>query len=182
MDGLRVGTTPTVPLNGVIKDNGENMRAILLLAGNSVAVSAENSIWEFVITALISVFTAVLTAILTTRRLYADTVSASRMEWINIWRENIAEFLAQAEKLNQQRLCQNEVCNTLLAMNRARNRILVRLNLAEAYHREMYQLLMDFDNTTNQNFGKKKEELLSHTRKTLKLEWERYKNEAGGRK
>ena len=138
--------------------------------------------WTIILSAAVSIIVALITTRVTVKQIYSERVSKSRMEWINIWRENIAEFLTVAERISElsQKDCPEQLADLNYRLNLCRNRILVRVNLAEEDHRHLYDLLMNINWEESQNFKINKEKLLSLTRKILKPEWERYKKESGG--
>ena len=115
-------------------------------------------------------------------QLYAETVSKNRMEWINIWRENLSVFLACAEMLHT-------ACNSgeregyRKEMLIARGRIVMRLNDREAEHVALYRAIMNLDCAPcNENFYKQVVQIEGMARAILKTEWERVKKEAKGKK
>lgn len=137
------------------------------------------------------------------RKLFAETVSANRMDWINVWRENISKFLACAEVLSKQhdRHCRekapkrwffrrkqacktnDEVIRIQKEMYEARAMILGRLNLDEPLHCAMLAAVNQLNPALKgqTNFAKWRDEILSLERKILKPEWERVKMEAKGK-
>lgn len=149
---------------------------------------------EYVLTFLAALIGAVLGSIcslLTLRfsykQLYAQVVSNSRMDWINIWRENISKFLACAEVLNKCNCCKctamcpspEQLIKLEKEMHEARGMIVSRLNLEDPNHVLMLHLLNEFDMKGNpKNFTEYKEALFALERKILKPEWERVKKEA----
>lgn len=151
---------------------------------------SENT-WTIILSAAVSIIVALITTRVTIKQIYSERVSKSRMEWIDIWRENVTEFLAIAERIYNFKLSKNDQ-DTLTndekkqqdeweyQLNVCRNRILVRVNLAEEDHLQLYNILMNMDWEKSQNFKNYKEKVLSLTRKILKPEWERYKKESGG--
>ena len=137
---------------------------------------------------IISVIVSVVIGVITNRfnynQLYAQTVSANRIDWINVWRENISIFLACAETLMNN--CHNKNENLLKIkkeMYEARGMVVSRLNLNEEDHRRMLGLMNSFSvECSVYDFVKQREEILELARKILKLEWERVKKEARGKK
>lgn len=136
------------------------------------------------------------------RKLFAETVSANRMEWINVWRENVSKFLACAEVLNRHYECRKppskcwfvrlkteDASKELLRieiekeMYEARAMITSRLNLDEPSHRAMLMAITNFDfqTTDRKLFVNQRETILTLERKILKPEWERVKQEAKGK-
>ena len=102
------------------------------------------------------------------RDLYARSISASRMEWINNFRE-----------------CAN---STIYSAEKARTKILTRINLdttkrGNEYNKALSDILnnIDFKNPYIDNEPYEKA-LIELTRKILEPEWKRVKQEAGGDK
>ena len=122
------------------------------------------------------------------RQLFAQTVSSNRMEWINVWRENISVFLARAEILNRYNCCAAKCKNkTLLTYEKelleARNMITSRLNMNEELHKLMFKAINQISlQTPDKEFAPKREYILELAREILKPEWERVKNEARGKR
>lgn len=123
--------------------------------------------------------------------LYAKTVSSSRNEWINLWRDEISRFLALADILKSDGLIKENnndkenYLNFLKEYNISKNKIIMRLNLNEKRHQEVYLLLTKIDsiyNANDENYNVTKECLMSVSRDLLKKEWERVKLEARGKK
>ncbi len=146
----------------------------------------------------ISLIVSLLTIKYSYHDLYAKTVSSSRNEWINIWRDEISKFLAISDML---RKCDmkpaiandnNSVKNNndsyfrlLEEYNISKNKILMRLNLNEKKHQEVYLLInkIDYKNILkDEDYYIAKECLMTITRDLLKEEWERVKLEARGKK
>lgn len=117
------------------------------------------------------------------RQLYAETVSKNRMDWINVWRENISVFLACAETLRNNCSCiSDEILSIEKEMYQARGMVVSRLNLNEENHKAMLVLMDSFVvNCSEQDFANQREAILALARKILKPEWERVKNEARGK-
>ena len=139
-----------------------------------------------VIVAFAGVVISILVGVYTHRynyhHLFAETVSKNRMEWINIWRENLSVFLACAEMLHT--ACDSgERESYRKEMLTARGRIVMRLNDREAEHVALYGAIMNLDCTPcNENFYKQVTQIEEIARVILKREWERVKKEAKGKK
>jgi hypothetical protein len=117
------------------------------------------------------------------KQLYAETVSQNRMDWINVWRENVSVFLACAEILHKHSKPSDKLIEVEQEMYKARGMIVSRLNLSESNHVAMLALINNFTlQTTDEDFKYQKESVLAVARKILKPEWERVKKEAKGRK
>ena len=137
---------------------------------------------------ILSVGISLLVALLTRRynyhHLFAETVSKNRMEWINVWRENISTFLALAETLHE---CYKKgtscaLCELKKEMLKARAMITTRLNMTEELHCLMFAAIKQIDcSQSNTQFEAQREYIEELARKILKPEWERVKNEAQGK-
>ena len=127
------------------------------------------------------------------KQLYAQTVSSNRMDWINVWRESVSNFLAYAEVLQKHR---GDISNRKYSekskkclvkyeheMFKSRAMILSRLNLTENDHVEMMAALENFKIICDDcEFALQRELVLELARNILKPEWERMKKEAKGKK
>ena len=114
-------------------------------------------------------------------QLYAQTVSSNRMDWINLWRENISKFLACAEILHKHQKSSDELMKIEKEMYEARTMITSRLNLNEKNHTTMLVLMNSFSvYCSDEVFLNQREAILSLAREILKPEWERVKKEAEG--
>ena len=103
------------------------------------------------------------------KRLFAETVSQNRMDWMNVWRENLSTLIGAAESLHnapdyvkivqykrgrkviatpQQKVlfenCINQYEQYRNEFYKARNTIISRLNLTEENHRKMFDALNNF--------------------------------------
>ena len=119
-------------------------------------------------------------------QLFAETVSKNRMEWINVWRENISKFLACAEILQKCSLsteCDNcKIVEYKKEFYESRAMITSRLNMGEELHVLMFAAINQIDfKTPDLEFVAKREYILELARKILKPEWERVKKEAKGK-
>lgn len=115
-------------------------------------------------------------------QLFAQTVSANRMDWINVWRESISIFLACAEVLHNNCSCKSEeLIKIEKEMYEARGMIVSRLNLSEEDHTAMLLLIENFTICcSDKQFVRQRKAIHALARKILKPEWERVKNEARG--
>lgn len=140
--------------------------------------------WAALIGALIGSIVPAITLRFNYRQLFAQSVSSNRMDWINVWRENISKFLACAEVLHNRYRCKNiPLLQVEKEMYEARGMVVSRLNLKEEEHRKMLLLMNNFSvHCSNHQFIKQREEILELARNILKYEWERVKAEANGRK
>lgn len=133
--------------------------------------------------AILGVLGTLVTLRFNYRQLYADTVSKNRMDWINVWRENISIFLACAETIHNNCSCaSDEILRIEKEMYQARGMVVSRLNLNEEDHKAMLVLMNSFViNCSEQDFVNQREAILALARKILKPEWERLKDEARGK-
>ena len=117
------------------------------------------------------------------KQLYAQTVSSNRMDWINVWRENISRFLACAEVLHKHVAPNDELIKIEMDMYESRAMITSRLNLDEKAHVAMLSLINTFRVQTDEDdFITQREAILALAREILKPEWERVKKEAKGKR
>ena len=141
---------------------------------------------------ILSVALSFLVSLITNKynynKLFAETVSRNRMEWINVWRENISIFLANARVLheygqNKKHDSSDEQPGDLLKeFYKAKTMITSRLNLNEGKHALMFAAIngLSFNDPPLQ-FRGKCEYIESLAREILKPEWERVKDEARGK-
>lgn len=117
--------------------------------------------------------------------LHAEIVSKSRNEWLNIWRDQLSKFLSVSDMLRYEQIEGDRRVELLNEYHIAKNNILLRLNMEENQHKNVYVLINRIayeKQLSNENYFKAKELLLVATRDLLKIEWERVKKEARGRK
>ena len=142
------------------------------------------------------------------KRLFAETVSQNRMDWMNIWRENLSILIGSAESIhnapyykddkNFERpdgdMTEQELQDIYLygdknspyvkyrnEFYKARNAIISRINMTEEKHVLMFGALNKFDFARdNENFETEKAYIIELARAILKPEWERLKREAKG--
>lgn len=143
---------------------------------------------------LIGSFITLIIGLLTTRfsynNLFADTVSKSRNNWINTWRDELSNFLAIADMLRHEtttkKACnEHEYIELLKEYHIAKNKIIMRLNLNEKRHQEVYLLINKIayeEPLENDDYKVAKEALMAVSRDLLKEEWERVKLEAKGKR
>ena len=119
------------------------------------------------------------------RQLFAETVSKNRMDWVNVWRENISIFLSCAEMLHNEAFRKQSESDKLFEckkeMLKARAMIITRLNNSEIDHVLMYGALTQLDYSPNSNFYEQQANIIELAQKILKPEWERVKLEAKGK-
>ena len=137
-----------------------------------------------VVSVLVTIAFGIITHRYNYNQLFAQTISSNRMEWINVWRENISKFLACAEFLHKHKdkKCE-KCCEYEKEMYQAKSMIGSRLNLTEENHVLMKASLDNFDyNDDEKTFIAKREYILELARQILKPEWERLKDEAKGKR
>lgn len=136
---------------------------------------------ESLLSGLLGVFIGGVLSFLTLRfnyrDLFARTVSNSRMDWINAFREEVATVAAA---LRRGCSCTEE---QRFEAEKARAKLLTRLNqdttrYGNEYNRVMAEAL-DFADFTNQDKARA-EKLIALSRKILEPEWQRVKHEARG--
>ena len=139
---------------------------------------------------LITLVIGLLTTRFSYNNLFADTISKSRNNWINIWRDELSNFLAIADMLRYEETIKKE-CNEheyielLKEYHIAKNKIIMRLNLNEKRHQEVYLLINKIayeEPLENDDYKVAKEALMAVSRDLLKDEWERVKLEAKGKR
>ncbi len=101
-------------------------------------------------------------------QLFAETVSESRNKWLNEMRGFISTMLAEAQSRNSGRTKKYW---------KARNEIMLRLNLNEPLHLMLKNEILTLDNNNNK---KTIENIISISQLLLKEEWEKVKKEAKG--
>ena len=130
---------------------------------------------------LITLIIGLLTTRFSYNNLFADTVSKSRNNWINIWRDELSNFLAIADMLRHETTTK-KACNEY---HIAKNKIIMRLNLNEKRHQEVYLLINKIayeEPLGDDDYKVAKEALMAVSRDLLKEEWERVKLEAKGKR
>lgn len=120
-------------------------------------------------------------------QLFAETVSESRNKWLNEMRGFISTMLAEVKipcSLGKgKKICKNAYCQFKSADTRtkeywkARNEIMLRLNLNEPLHLMLKNEILTLDNNNNK---KTIENIISISQLLLKEEWEKVKKEAKG--
>lgn len=139
---------------------------------------------------LITLVIGLLTTRFSYNNLFADTISKSRNNWINIWRDELSNFLAIADMLRHEtttkKACnEHEYIELLKEYHIAKNKIIMRLNLNEKRHQEVYLLINKIayeEPLYNDDYKIAKEALMAVSRDLLKEEWERVKLEAKGKR
>lgn len=122
------------------------------------------------------------------KELFAETVSQSRNKWLNEMRDFISTMLAEVQNpcpiAKDDEVCKNAECvlknNDTLRTNKywkARNEILLRLNLNEPLHLMLRNKILQLDSN---NDKKTIEDIILISQSLLKEEWEKVKKEAKG--
>lgn len=139
--------------------------------------------------ALVGSFATILIGILSNRfsykNLFAETISKSRNNWINIWRDEIANFLAIADILRfEKEKTEDNYIELMKEYHLAKNKIIMRLNMNEKRPQEVYLLInkIAYEEIDDEKYKVLKESLIAVTQDLLKNEWERVKLEARGKK
>ena len=137
-----------------------------------------------VITAIVTIIVHLVVQRFNYNDLFARTVSENRMDWINVWRENISVFLSSAEVLHRNPdINEHDQITLLQKMLEARAMITTRLNMAEELHVLIFGAINQLaPNTPDEQFVAQREFIEELARKILKPEWERVKDEARGNK
>lgn len=147
-------------------------------------MSALIALGGVIISVVLSTLVGVINTKFNYKQLFAQTVSNNRMDWINVWRENVSKFLACAEFLHKHRdkKCE-KCCEYEKEMYQAKSMIVSRLNLTEELHVLMKASIDNIDtNDDGKTFVAKREYILELARQILKPEWERLKDEAKGKR
>ena len=105
--------------------------------------------------------------------IYNQTVSERRNIWLNEMREYISGMLAQAD------ISQNKD-NMPMEYYKAKNQVLLRLNLIEPLHKMLSQQIESLDNC--ENYQNTRDKIIEILQAILKEEWEKVKSEAKGEK
>ena len=105
--------------------------------------------------------------------IFNQTVSERRNIWLNEMREYISKMLAQAD------ISQNKN-NMPMEYYKAKNQVLLRLNLIEPLHKMLSQQIESLDNC--ENYQNTRDKIIEILQAILKEEWEKVKSEAKGEK
>jgi len=135
--------------------------------------------------AFATMFVGVLSNRFSYKSLFAETISKSRNNWINIWRDEIANFLAIADILRFEKgKIDDKYIELMKEYHIAKNKIIMRLNMNEKRHQEVYLLInkIAYEEIDDEEYRVLKESLMAVTQNLLKNEWERVKLEARGKR
>ncbi len=124
-------------------------------------------------TAVVTILIYVFTRKYDYHRLFAETVSQSRNKWLNEMRQYLSAMLAVDNK------CRN--CHKSSEYWKARNEVVLRLNMEEADHIMLMSQIRIMDNCTEANFEQTRENIIEIAHKILKDEWEKVKEESKGK-
>ena len=140
-----------------------------------------------IISAVISLTLSYFTNRYNYRHLFAETVSQSRNEWLNEMRGFISTMLAEVKNPcpsgKDKDICKKAECQLQGTDTRtneywkARNEIMLRLNLNEPLHLMLKNEILQLDNGKD---NKTIENIISISQLLLKEEWEKVKKEAKG--
>lgn len=151
-----------------------------------------------VITALVTLVVARFSTKFNYNKLYAETISKNRYDWITLWREYISEYIAICDTLRNQirREVKNNNCDfdcsrleqerskyleLITKRDKLKYSILLRINPDEDEHiivgELVKELIFDYD---DEKYNFIKEKLISILQIYLKVEWERVKKESRG--
>lgn len=108
-------------------------------------------------------------------QLFAETVSKSRNKWLNEMRGFISTMLTEAENSKRQ----NSAPHTKKYW-KARNEIVLRLNLTEPFHQALFNEIKQLDCLNNGNQKQTIDKIIFLSQAILKEEWEKVKSEAKG--
>lgn len=119
----------------------------------------------------ISLFISLGTSRYNYNKLFAKTVSESRNKWLNEMRGFISTMLAEVKPSHDKQ--SNKYW-------KARNEIMLRLNLNEPLHLMLKNEILQLDNGKDGKDDKTVEKIILISQSLLKEEWEKVKKEAKG--
>lgn len=128
-----------------------------------------------VISAVVSWLVAKKTIRYNYKELFAETVSQSRNKWLNEMRAFISSMLAEAKRPSEK-----STDNRTTAYWKARNQIMLRLNLNEEDHILLNHYICLLDNCDDSEKDNLSEKIIDISNIILKEEWEKVKKEAKG--
>lgn len=125
-------------------------------------------------------------------QLFAETVSQSRNRWLNEMRSFISAMLAEvqnpfpASKNSGRTEQQNPMARTKAAVRtnkywKARNQIILRLNITETLQDSLYREILKLDCVNNSDEEQTIQNIIALSQLLLKDEWEKVKKEAKGK-
>ncbi len=124
-------------------------------------------------------------------QLFAETVSQSRNKWLNEMRSFISAMLAEvqnpfpASKNGGGTSLQNPTARAIATERtnkywKARNQIILRLNVTETLQNSLYREILKLDCVNNSNEEQTIQNIIALSQLLLKDEWEKVKKEAKG--
>ena len=136
-----------------------------------------------IIAAVVSMITSNITTRFSYKQLFAETVSQSRNKWLNEMRGFIATMLAEVQKPPSIENAQDNDSSSAHHERtsdywKARNEIMLRLNLNEPLHLMLKNEILNLDNNSDE---KTIENIIAISQTLLKEEWEKVKKEARGK-
>ena len=136
-----------------------------------------------IIAAVVSMITSNITTRFSYKQLFAETVSKSRNKWLNEMRDFISTMLTEVQKHCSNKNAQDN--DSISAHHertsdywKARNEIMLRLNLNEPLHLMLKNEILNLDNNSDE---KTIENIIAISQTLLKEEWEKVKKEARGK-
>lgn len=124
-------------------------------------------------------------------QLFAETVSQSRNKWLNEMRSFISAMLAEVKnpspssKNGGGTLSQNSAAQAIATERtneywKARNQIILRLNVTETLQESLYHEILKLDCVNNSDEEQTIQNIITLSQLLLKDEWEKVKKEAKG--
>lgn len=136
-----------------------------------------------IIAAVVSMITSNITTRFSYKQLFAETVSKSRNKWLNEMRDFISTMLTEVQKHCSNKNAQDNDSSSAHHERtsdywKARNEIMLRLNLNEPLHLMLKNEILNLDNNSDE---KTIENIIAISQTLLKEEWEKVKKEARGK-
>ena len=127
-----------------------------------------------VVTGIIALVGFLININLNKKNNYGLYVSKSRNEWLNELRNSVTTMIAANKCTNAFKKNSKNYDHYLFEFEKAKADILVRLNLYEELHKELYGQLKAKNNKFNEDI------ITEKVRNIIKEEWEKVKSEAKG--
>jgi cell shape-determining protein MreC len=120
------------------------------------------------------------------RTTFVNTVTTSRLKWINSVRDAVSEFIAVSTRLSDQSAQSEKIEELFLQRETLLHRIVLHLNPTDAEDQRIKALILHTRELSEQGDAKKElpatlTELRDATGNYLKKEWNRAKDESVGR-
>lgn len=136
-----------------------------------------------IIATVVSMITSNITTRFSYKQLFAETVSQSRNKWLNEMRGFISIMLTEVQKPCSNKNAQDNDSSSARHERtsdywKARNEIMLRLNLNEPLHLMLKNEILNLDNNSDE---KTIENIIAISQTLLKEEWEKVKKEARGK-